>query len=68
MGNAKEWPTEAEANASFIASAPYLLEALRSVETRASCAPNDDPDAAERELTRIMLTARAAIRKATGAE
>jgi hypothetical protein len=52
-----------EADTRLIAAAPDLLAALRSIETRASCAPNDDPEAADRELERIMNTARRAIEK-----
>ena len=37
-----------------------LLVALRAIETRASCAPNDDAEAAGQELTWIMLAARQA--------
>lgn len=32
MGNAKEWPTQAEANARLIAAAPALFEALKAFE------------------------------------
>ncbi len=31
MGNAKEWPVEADANARLIASAPDLLEACKAL-------------------------------------
>lgn len=48
------------------ACADELLEALESIHTLASCAPHDDEERANKEFTRIMLTARAAIAKAKG--
>lgn len=50
----------------IFAAAPELLEALESIHTLASCAPHDDEERANKEFTRIMLTARAAIAKAKG--
>lgn len=58
------------ANAAFIVRAVNahddLLAALRSISDRASCAPHDDADEANKEFSRILLTARAAIAKAQG--
>lgn len=44
----------------LLTAAREAAERLDSIATRASCAPNDDEELAERELTRIMHDARGA--------
>jgi len=62
MGNAKEWPVEAEANARFIAEAPAVFDALKSLVKIA--APNiyPQPDRPG-EAWDILQRARAVIAK-----
>jgi hypothetical protein len=64
MGNAKEWPVEAQANAKLICAAPAMLEALRDL--LAECVDHVRADGGDDTMS--IQSARRAIALATGKE